>query len=98
MKILKTAALLLLLAGTAAQAEPYVTDRFVDAKSGYVVDVDRAGDRMLLNGRHPATGATFRLRVSSAGNVTGVWDGKRIDYKMASNRAPNELASYQVTK
>lgn len=96
MKILKTV-LLLFLASTAAQASPsMLNDSFVDAKTGYVVEVSHIGSRMILNGRHPQTAKTFRLVVaSSSGRVTGIWEGRPVDYRLSSPVAVKELAAYR---
>ena len=93
MKVLTTV-LLLFLAGTAANALPYGST-FTDAKSGYEVAVSHIGSRMILNGRHPETRKTFRLVVSSSGQVTGTWEGKPVDYMLSSRSALKELALYR---
>lgn len=78
----------MLAASSAAMAAPGFTDRFVDAKSGYVVETREVGSWLKLKGRHPDSGSTFRLKLSASGRVTGQWDGKPVDYRLG-DKAPD---------
>jgi hypothetical protein len=82
--------LVLVSAGTSAL--PLYKDRFVDAKSGYIVESQEVGSWMKLAGRHPATGSTFRLKVSRHGRVTGLWDGRPVDFVLDDKSADVQLA------
>ena len=82
----------LLLVSTGASALPLFKDRFVDAKSGYIVESQHAGSWMKLAGRHPETGSTFRLKVSRQGRVTGLWEGRPVDFVLDEKSAHVQLA------
>lgn len=89
---LRSAAFGLVLVSTGASALPLYKDRFVDAKSGYIVERQDVGSWMKLTGRHPATGSTFRLKVSRHGRVTGLWDGRPVDFVVGDKSADVQLA------
>ena len=85
-------ALALLAAPVAAL--PSGSDSFVDAKSGYRVDVSHDGDTMLLDGVNPKTHARFHLKVARGGHVTGVFAGAPVNYVMpAGAPGAEQLAS-----
>lgn len=83
----------MLAASSAAMAAPGFTDRFVDAKSGYVVESREVGSWLKLKGRHPESGSTFRLKLSSSGRVTGQWDGRPVDYRLGDKTPDVGLAA-----
>ncbi len=89
---LRFAASGLVLVSTGASALPLYKDRFVDAKSGYIVESHHVGSSMKLIGKHPTTGSTFRLKVSQQGRVTGLWDGRTIDFVLGAKPADVQLA------
>lgn len=89
---LRSAVLGLLLVSIGASALPLYKDRFVDAKSGYIVESQHVGSSMKLTGKHPTTGSTFRLKVSRQGRVTGLWDGRTVDFVLGAKPADIQLA------
>lgn len=93
---LRSAALAILLVSTGASALPLFKDRFVDAKTGYIVESQDSGSWMKLSGRHPETGATFRLKVSRAGKVTGLWNGRPVAFVLGAKPSEVELAAASV--
>ena len=95
MKIIATLGALL-LTGTAANALPYSgSDSFV-SKSGYVVQVNHSGKTMLLSGRHPVTGVTFKLSVTPSGVATGTWNGKPFYRVVALDGRSKKPAGEQI--
>lgn len=88
-KFARTALLALAFTATAATALPLSSDRYVDEKSGYVVETRDVGGWLRISGRHPESGKTFRVKVSKAGRVVGTWNGKAIDYVM--NEASSDV-------
>ena len=86
----------LVLASTGASALPLYKDRFVDAKSGYIVESQEAGSWMKLTGRHPDRGSTFRLKVSRQGRVTGLWEGRAVDFVLGARPTDVQLAEASV--
>jgi hypothetical protein len=92
LKLIRATLLVASVAASAAHALPVYSSRFVDDKSGYVVQVRDVGGALRLSGRHPESGATFRLKVSTAGRVVGEWNGKPVDYVLGAGRSDVELA------
>lgn len=93
---LAAAASLLTAAVPAAAAGPLETTRFsfTEPQSGYDVRARRnAAGTMYLHGEHPQTGETFKLRVSSAGRVTGEFAGRDVDYMLGEGQAATLLAA-----
>lgn len=80
LKLVRAAAVLLGLTATAAGALPMYSSRYVDDKSGYVVETRDGGGWLHVSGRHPDSGASFKVKVSRAGRVVGTWNGKAVDY------------------
>lgn len=92
LKFARTALLAFGLAATAATALPLGSTRYVDEKSGYVVETRDVGGWLRISGRHPETGKTFRVKVSKSGRVVGIWDGKAVDYVMGDTPSDVQLA------
>jgi hypothetical protein len=92
LKLVRSTMLALAFTATAAGAFPTYASRYVDDKSGYVVETRDVGGWLRVAGRHPETGKTFKVKVSPAGRVVGTWDGKAIDYVMGAKAAKVELA------
>ena len=97
-KFTRSAILALVLVSTGASALPRYKDRFVHAKSGYVVVVERQeiDSPMVLTGRHPATGSSFRLQVSRQGKVTGIRDGRPVDFALGDKPGEAPLVTAAV--
>lgn len=92
MRRLFIAALIIGTAATSAGANPLHRDRFVDAKSGYVVETREIGGTLRITGRHPQSGRTFALKVLSHDRVTGTWNGRPVSFRLGED--PNvELAT-----
>lgn len=94
---IRSAMIGLTLSSTLAGAMPLYRDHFVHEKSGYVVDTRTVGGTMRLTGRHPTTGATFKLKVLASGRVTGSWNGAPVNFVMNQAKSPAEfdMASIQ---
>ncbi|MFC3712167.1 hypothetical protein ACFOMD_06280 [Sphingoaurantiacus capsulatus] len=88
----RLALLALAFTANAATALPLGSTRYVDEKSGYVVETRDVGGWLRISGRHPDTGKTFRVKVSKGGRVVGTWDGKAIDYVMGTAPSDVQLA------
>lgn len=72
----------LLLAAAPAAALPGDTDSFLDAKTGYRVDISHQGDVMVLDGINRQSHGRFHIAVAPGGRVKGVYEGRKIDYVM----------------
>lgn len=83
---------LTLLAAAPAVAFPYGSDSFVDAKSGYRVDVSHVGETMVLDGYNAKTHEHLNIKVVGD-HVTGVMAGKRVDYILPAALENEQLAS-----
>lgn len=92
-KLIRSTMLALAFTATAAGALPTNGSRYVDEKSGYVVETRDTGGGLRISGRHPETGKTFKVKVSRAGRVVGEWNGKPVDYVMGTTRADMQLAA-----
>lgn len=92
LKLVRTTMLALAFTATAAGAFPHYSSRYVDDKSGYVVETRDVGGWLRVSGRHPESGKTFKVKVSPAGRVVGTWDGHPVDYVMGSGAASLQLA------
>lgn len=90
---IRSAILSLVVVSAGTSALPMFKSRFVDAKSGYIVESQDVGSWMKVSGRHPATGSTFRLKVSRHGRVTGLWDGRPVDFVLGDKSADVQLAN-----
>lgn len=93
LKLIRSTMLVLALTATAASALPTNGSRYVDEKSGYVVETRDTGAWLRITGRHPETGKTFKVKVSRAGRVVGDWNGKPVDYVMGATRSDMQLAA-----
>lgn len=91
-KLIRSTMLVLAFTATATGALPTNGSRFVDEKSGYVVETRDTGAGLRISGRHPETGKTFKVKVSRAGRVVGEWNGKPVDYVMGT-RSDVQLAA-----
>ena len=85
--------LIALSAPSAALADMPFSDRFVHDKSGYIVESRKVGASLKVTGRHPETGKTFALKVSRGGQVSGVWDGRQVAFKIGGASQTAELAA-----
>lgn len=92
-KMFVGAAVALTMASTAAHAQSFSMDNFVHESSGYVVRTRSVGGTMHLKGKHPVTGATFKLVVSPSGKVRGNWQGQPIEFAMDEAATGGMLAS-----
>ena len=80
----------------AALAAPIETGRvhYVEETTGYTVHGRRsAAGTLYLTGAHPETGATFDLRVSRSGHVTGEFAGQPVDYMVGDMPQRQQLAA-----
>lgn len=77
----------LLLAAAPVAAMPFDTDTFRDTKSGYRVDVSHEGDAMVLDGVNAHSRTRFHIVVTPGGRVTGVYEGRKVDYVMSDTAA-----------
>lgn len=96
LKLVRSAMLALAFTATAAGAFPTYASRYVD-KSGYVVETRDAGGWLRVSGRHPESGKTFKVKVSPAGRVVGMWDGKPVDYVIDDEPAKVQLSQAAAT-
>lgn len=92
LKLVRSTMLALAFTATAAGAFPNYSSRYVDDKSGYVVETRDIGGWLRIAGRHPENGKTFKVKVSPAGRVVGTWNGKAIDYVMGTRATDVQLA------
>ena len=92
-KILLGVALAVGASSPAAHALPSQTDRFVHEKTGYVVRTRTVGDVMYVNGKHPVTGNTFRVKVSQTGRTTGYFAGQPINLVLRDGRTDFQVAT-----
>ena len=84
---------LVAMGSTAAQALPLQTDSFVHDKTGYVVHTRTIGEVMYLRGKHPVTGETFKLKVSSSGRTSGTFAGKPVEMVVRDGEGETQVAS-----
>lgn len=92
----RSAMLGLVVIASGASALPLYRDRFVHEKSGYVVETQEVGTGMKLTGRHPVTGSTFRLKVSRSGKVTGLWNGRPVEFVLDKTATDVQLAKASI--
>ena len=86
---------LVAMASTGAVALPLQTDSFVHEKTGYVVYTRTVGEVMYLRGKHPVTGETFRLKVSSSGRTSGTFAGKPVEMVVRDGTTEAQVAAQQ---
>ncbi|MDO9488507.1 MAG: hypothetical protein Q7J32_09060 [Sphingomonadaceae bacterium] len=97
LKLVRTTMLALAFTATAAGAFPSYSSRYLDDKSGYLVETRDVGGWLRIAGRHPESGKTFKVKVSPAGRVVGTWDGKAVDYVMGAKSTDVQLAQAAAT-
>lgn len=83
----------LLLAAAPVAAMPFNSDSFVDARTGYRVEVSHSGDTMLLDGFKAQNHARFHLSVTRRGLVTGVYEGHKVNYVVGDKAADAVVAT-----
>lgn len=97
MKYILTAAAVLVASTSIAHAHHYPrSDHFKHEATGYIVHSRSSGDTLILSGRHPVTGATFKVKATEAGRITGTWEGRRIDFVMQEK--PDAVQSATVAQ
>ena len=87
---MRTALLSLALLAAPVAATALDTDSFIDAKTGYRVEISHQGEAMLLDGYNFKTRDRFHIKVVRD-HVTGVFAGTPVNYVMSPDRDAHAL-------